>query len=157
MNYSSETGLSQWFVFWGLVLKSGVPQGGDDVSEAVPRKVLQEWRRLAQKHLVICLCHSWKMVSYWCNQISPRALVQPPAAVTVSLAGLMHFFLFPRVKSEAIVARREPKEEVEDVSSYLCTELVYYITKMPAGKGDLYTYSVILDIRFLRCRLICLS
>uniref|UniRef100_A0A8C8E8N8 Mitogen-activated protein kinase 8 interacting protein 3 n=1 Tax=Otus sunia TaxID=257818 RepID=A0A8C8E8N8_9STRI len=28
-----------------------------------------------------------------------------------------------RVKSEAIVARREPKEEVEDVSSYLCTEL----------------------------------
>ncbi|XP_053131967.1 C-Jun-amino-terminal kinase-interacting protein 3 isoform X21 [Hemicordylus capensis] len=28
-----------------------------------------------------------------------------------------------RVKSEVIVARREPKEEVEDVSSYLCTEL----------------------------------
>ncbi|XP_048351085.1 C-Jun-amino-terminal kinase-interacting protein 3 isoform X11 [Sphaerodactylus townsendi] len=28
-----------------------------------------------------------------------------------------------RVRSEAIVARREPKEEVEDVSSYLCTEL----------------------------------
>ncbi|XP_051825400.1 C-Jun-amino-terminal kinase-interacting protein 3 isoform X13 [Antechinus flavipes] len=28
-----------------------------------------------------------------------------------------------RVKSEAIIARREPKEEVEDVSSYLCTEL----------------------------------
>ncbi|XP_043379430.1 C-Jun-amino-terminal kinase-interacting protein 3 isoform X39 [Chelonia mydas] len=28
-----------------------------------------------------------------------------------------------RVKSEVIVAQREPKEEVEDVSSYLCTEL----------------------------------
>ncbi|XP_062999676.1 C-Jun-amino-terminal kinase-interacting protein 3 isoform X4 [Elgaria multicarinata webbii] len=28
-----------------------------------------------------------------------------------------------RVKSEVIVARREPKDEVEDVSSYLCTEL----------------------------------
>ncbi|PNJ05071.1 MAPK8IP3 isoform 5 [Pongo abelii] len=27
-----------------------------------------------------------------------------------------------RVKSEAIIARREPKEEAEDVSSYLCTE-----------------------------------
>lgn len=66
-------------------------------------------------------------------------LVLPPAAVTVSAAGLMLFFLFPRVKSEAIVARREPKEEVEDVSSYLCTELVYYITKMPVGKGGLYT------------------
>lgn len=56
------------------------------------------------------------------------------------------FLLFPRVKSEAIVARREPKEEVEDVSSYLCTELVYYITKMPAGKGGLYTYSILLHI-----------
>ena len=30
-----------------------------------------------------------------------------------------------RVKSEAITAHREPKEEVEDVSSCLCTELVY--------------------------------
>uniref|UniRef100_A0A8C9G1U4 Mitogen-activated protein kinase 8 interacting protein 3 n=1 Tax=Pavo cristatus TaxID=9049 RepID=A0A8C9G1U4_PAVCR len=58
-----------------------------------------------------------------------------------------------RVKSEAIVARREPKEEVEDVSSYLCTELVYYITKMPAGKGGLYTYSVIVDVRFSRLKL----
>lgn len=68
----------------------------------------------------------------------------PPKAprAMVSLAGLMPFFLFPRVKSEAIVARREPKEEVEDVSSYLCTELVYYITKMPVGKGGLCTYSV---------------
>ena len=64
----------------------------------------------------------------------------------VSLSGLMPFFLFPRVKSEAIVARREPKEEVEDVSSYLCTELVYYITKMPAGKGVLYTYFILLHI-----------
>lgn len=64
----------------------------------------------------------------------------------VSLTGLMPFFLFPRVKSEAIVARREPKEEVEDVSSYLCTELVYYITKMPAGKGGLYTYSILLHM-----------
>lgn len=53
----------------------------------------------------------------------------------VLLALLILFFLFPRVKSEAIVARREPKEEVEDVSSYLCTELVYDITKMPVGKG----------------------
>lgn len=53
---------------------------------------------------------------------------------------LIPFFLFPRVKSEAIVARREPKEEVEDVSSYLCTELVYDITKMPAGKGGCFTY-----------------
>lgn len=35
-----------------------------------------------------------------------------------------------RVKSEAIVARREPKEEVEDVSSYLCTELVYSTINM---------------------------
>lgn len=58
----------------------------------------------------------------------------------VSVAVLIPFFLFPRVKSEAIVARREPKEEVEDVSSYLCTELVYDITKMPAGKGDWFTY-----------------
>lgn len=58
----------------------------------------------------------------------------------VSLAVLIPFFLFPRVKSEAIVARREPKEEVEDVSSYLCTELVYDITKMPAGKGGWFTY-----------------
>lgn len=64
----------------------------------------------------------------------------------VSLAGLMPFFLFPRVKSEAIVARREPKEEVEDVSSYLCTELVYYITKMPVGKGGLCTCSVVLHV-----------
>lgn len=63
-----------------------------------------------------------------------------------SLVNWMPFFLFPRVKSEAIVARREPKEEVEDVSSYLCTELVYYITKMPVGKGGLYTYSVLLHI-----------
>lgn len=83
--------------------------------------------------------------------------VSPPGAVTVSLAGSMPFFLFPRVKSEAIVARREPKEEVEDVSSYLCTELVYYITKMPAGKGGLYAHTVIIDVRFLRCTLICLS
>lgn len=58
----------------------------------------------------------------------------------VSPAVLIPFFLFPRVKSEAIVARREPKEEVEDVSSYLCTELVYDITKMPAGKGGWFTY-----------------
>lgn len=65
----------------------------------------------------------------------------------VSLTGLMPFFLFPRVKSEAIVARREPKEEVEDVSSYLCTELVYYITKMPAGKGGFY----ILTLYYFMC------
>lgn len=58
----------------------------------------------------------------------------------VSLPVLISSFLFPRVKSEAIVARREPKEEVEDVSSYLCTELVYDITKMPAGKGGWFTY-----------------
>lgn len=37
-----------------------------------------------------------------------------------------------RVKSEAIVAHREPKEEVEDVSSYLCTELVYSTINMRA-------------------------
>lgn len=75
--------------------------------------------------------------------LSPKHLTEsPPVVVTVLLAGLMHFFLFPRVKSEAIVARREPKEEVEDVSSYLCTELVYYITKMPVGKGGLCTSSV---------------
>lgn len=35
-----------------------------------------------------------------------------------------------RVKSEAIIARREPKEEGEDVSSYLCTELVYSTINM---------------------------
>lgn len=58
-----------------------------------------------------------------------------------------HFFLFPRVKSEAIVARREPKEEVEDVSSYLCTELVYYITKMAVGKGGLCTTIFMCDTR----------
>uniref|UniRef100_A0A8C9JC52 Mitogen-activated protein kinase 8 interacting protein 3 n=1 Tax=Panthera tigris altaica TaxID=74533 RepID=A0A8C9JC52_PANTA len=39
-----------------------------------------------------------------------------------------------RVKSEAIIARREPKEEVEDVSSYLCTELVYSTINM-RGRG----------------------
>lgn len=69
-----------------------------------------------------------------------RLLVLFPKPAMVSLAVLMFFFLFPRVKSEAIVARREPKEEVEDVSSYLCTELVYDITKMPAGKGGWFTY-----------------
>lgn len=47
-----------------------------------------------------------------------------------------------RVKSEAITARREPKEEVEDVSSYLCTELVYSTINMwgmgggPRGVGS---------------------
>lgn len=44
-----------------------------------------------------------------------------------------------RVKSEAVVARREPREEVEDVSSYLCTELVYFTINLWAwvwvGKG----------------------
>lgn len=39
-------------------------------------------------------------------------------------------FLSCRVKSEAITARREPKEEGEDVSSYLCTELVYSTINM---------------------------
>lgn len=39
-----------------------------------------------------------------------------------------------RVKSEAIIARREPKEEGEDVSSYLCTELVYSTINM-WGRG----------------------
>lgn len=51
------------------------------------------------------------------------------------------------MKSEAIVARREPKEEVEDVSSYLCTELVYYITKMAVGKGGLCTTIFMCDTR----------
>lgn len=42
-----------------------------------------------------------------------------------------------RVKSEAIIAHREPKEEVEDVSSYLCTELVYSTINMWAwGVGS---------------------
>ncbi|XP_070341352.1 C-Jun-amino-terminal kinase-interacting protein 3 isoform X15 [Equus asinus] len=40
-----------------------------------------------------------------------------------------------RVKSEAIVARREPKEEVEDVSSYLCTEL----DKIPMAQRRRFT------------------
>lgn len=38
-----------------------------------------------------------------------------------------------RVKSEAIVARREPKEEVEDVSSYLCTELLAEAVLLPSA------------------------
>ncbi|XP_047636914.1 C-Jun-amino-terminal kinase-interacting protein 3 isoform X16 [Phacochoerus africanus] len=40
-----------------------------------------------------------------------------------------------RVKSEAIVAHREPKEEVEDVSSYLCTEL----DKIPMAQRRRFT------------------
>uniref|UniRef100_A0A452VAA4 Mitogen-activated protein kinase 8 interacting protein 3 n=1 Tax=Ursus maritimus TaxID=29073 RepID=A0A452VAA4_URSMA len=40
-----------------------------------------------------------------------------------------------RVKSEAITARREPKEEVEDVSSYLCTEL----DKVPMAQRRRFT------------------
>ncbi|XP_053413816.1 C-Jun-amino-terminal kinase-interacting protein 3 isoform X10 [Nycticebus coucang] len=40
-----------------------------------------------------------------------------------------------RVKSEAIIARREPKEEVEDVSSYLCTEL----DKIPMAQRRRFT------------------
>nr|XP_036861677.1 C-Jun-amino-terminal kinase-interacting protein 3 isoform X5 [Manis javanica] len=40
-----------------------------------------------------------------------------------------------RVKSEAITARREPKEEVEDVSSYLCTEL----DKIPMAQRRRFT------------------
>ncbi|XP_045849245.1 C-Jun-amino-terminal kinase-interacting protein 3 isoform X13 [Meles meles] len=40
-----------------------------------------------------------------------------------------------RVKSEAIIARREPKEEVEDVSSYLCTEL----DKVPLAQRRRFT------------------
>lgn len=39
------------------------------------------------------------------------------------------------MKSEAIIARREPKEEVEDVSSYLCTELVYSTINMRGTGG----------------------
>ncbi|XP_064334387.1 C-Jun-amino-terminal kinase-interacting protein 3 isoform X12 [Camelus dromedarius] len=40
-----------------------------------------------------------------------------------------------RVKSEAITAHREPKEEVEDVSSYLCTEL----DKIPMAQRRRFT------------------
>ncbi|XP_036890285.1 C-Jun-amino-terminal kinase-interacting protein 3 isoform X15 [Sturnira hondurensis] len=40
-----------------------------------------------------------------------------------------------RVKSEAIIARREPKEEGEDVSSYLCTEL----DKIPMAQRRRFT------------------
>ncbi|XP_051686232.1 C-Jun-amino-terminal kinase-interacting protein 3 isoform X3 [Oryctolagus cuniculus] len=40
-----------------------------------------------------------------------------------------------RVKSEAITARREPKEEVEDVSSYLCAEL----DKIPMAQRRRFT------------------
>nr|XP_012598925.1 C-Jun-amino-terminal kinase-interacting protein 3 isoform X14 [Microcebus murinus] len=40
-----------------------------------------------------------------------------------------------RAKSEAIVARREPREEVEDVSSYLCTEL----DKIPMAQRRRFT------------------
>ncbi|XP_036266359.1 C-Jun-amino-terminal kinase-interacting protein 3 isoform X13 [Pipistrellus kuhlii] len=40
-----------------------------------------------------------------------------------------------RVKSEAITARREPKEEGEDVSSYLCTEL----DKIPMAQRRRFT------------------
>ncbi|XP_058892613.1 C-Jun-amino-terminal kinase-interacting protein 3 isoform X2 [Kogia breviceps] len=40
-----------------------------------------------------------------------------------------------RVKSEAIIAHREPKEEVEDVSSYLCTEL----DKIPMAQRRRFT------------------
>lgn len=40
-----------------------------------------------------------------------------------------------RVKSEAITAHREPKEEVEDVSSCLCTELVYSTINVQGGVG----------------------
>ncbi|XP_014442509.1 LOW QUALITY PROTEIN: C-Jun-amino-terminal kinase-interacting protein 3 [Tupaia chinensis] len=40
-----------------------------------------------------------------------------------------------RAKSEVIVARRDPKEEVEDVSSYLCTEL----DKIPMAQRRRFT------------------
>nr|XP_048292146.1 C-Jun-amino-terminal kinase-interacting protein 3 isoform X13 [Myodes glareolus] len=40
-----------------------------------------------------------------------------------------------RVKSEAVIARREPREEVEDVSSYLCTEL----DKIPMAQRRRFT------------------
>ncbi|XP_026241178.1 C-Jun-amino-terminal kinase-interacting protein 3 isoform X10 [Urocitellus parryii] len=40
-----------------------------------------------------------------------------------------------RVKSEAVTARREPREEVEDVSSYLCTEL----DKIPMAQRRRFT------------------
>lgn len=52
------------------------------------------------------------------------------------LAELLPCLLLPisyRVKSEAVIARREPREEVEDVSSYLCTELVYLL--LTCGHG----------------------
>lgn len=42
-----------------------------------------------------------------------------------------------RVKSEAVTARREPKEDVEDVSSYLCTELVYSTINVRGMGGGL--------------------
>ncbi|XP_069859915.1 C-Jun-amino-terminal kinase-interacting protein 3 isoform X19 [Dipodomys merriami] len=40
-----------------------------------------------------------------------------------------------RVKSEAVIARREPREEVEDTSSYLCTEL----DKIPMAQRRRFT------------------
>ncbi|KAM4820278.1 C-Jun-amino-terminal kinase-interacting protein 3 isoform 5-T5 [Thomomys bottae] len=40
-----------------------------------------------------------------------------------------------RVKSEAVIARREPREEVEDASSYLCTEL----DKIPMAQRRRFT------------------
>lgn len=66
----------------------------------------------------------------------PLGLGSPPLLVRAAkclgcgahLAELLSCLLLPtsyRVKSEAVIARREPREEVEDVSSYLCTELVY--------------------------------
>lgn len=78
--------------------------------------------------------------SLWTDDSFPKTPHREPTSCSHSVTCWFdHFFLFPRVKSEAIVARREPKEEVEDVSSYLCTELVYYITKMAVGKGGLCT------------------
>lgn len=54
-----------------------------------------------------------------CEQL--RGGIQPRRCLTAApLLSSSH-----RVKSEAITAHREPKEEVEDVSSCLCTELVY--------------------------------
>lgn len=53
----------------------------------------------------------------------PSGASPPPTPPTPAPATIPSWSC--RVKSEAIVARREPKEEVEDVSGYLCTELVY--------------------------------
>lgn len=94
--------------------------GEAGVQSCVPRKVAATGRGAGGRGLEATSC------------------LQPAQLGGCQEPGGAHRCLLPsshRVKSEAITARREPKEEVEDVGSYLCAELVPPPSPAATGRG----------------------